>query len=566
MAIVLIAVMLATVSATAFAASVTITQPTSEDGTVGEETYELYKIFDVSKTKNASEIDPATTDESIKEQSGQAYTAPSGFAYTISTGSDWFGKLGTVDPDTGVWTAAEGQTWVTLYPTAGDSTKYNVSWVGAQTESAAIAFARWLLANKDKGTTITADANMTSSSGTATKENIADGYYLITSSLGTNLVLATSNISITTKNKYITDGKAVEKSNYSVGEDVLYTITVNLPATVDYTKPVTVHDTIDDVLSLNIGSIHGKVSADQDFDSHITYVPSDRFGTDHDNTNHAAATGKVLFDLVLDISSLTPASGTEPTEKTITITYTAELLDKALADTGYVNREYVQYSKYRTTPNDVTVKTFDFDLAKTFAGDENNKNLKATFQLYNESVTYTEDANGTYYLLSNGNYTADAPDGTNDDEYQSTTTTYTRNSAPGSSALQLITDTAVSGKNCYVLPTSTAQPTPNIVVTQGTLTNVRGLKAGTYYLIETETASGYNMMADTITVTIDDNGNVSYSYGTTSSTGTVTVANQTGTVLPSTGGVGTAVFYVIGGLVVACAALLLIKKKRGGER
>ena len=562
MAVLLIAVMLAALSNTAFAASVTITQPPPEDGTAGAETYELYKIFDVTKTSSVT--DPVTTDDSIEAQSEQGYTAPSGFAYTISTGSGWFGKLGTVDSTTGVWTAAEGQTWVTLYPTAGDSTKFNVTWVGAQTETAAIEFARWLLANKG---TITADANMTSTSGTATKTDVADGYYLITSSLGTNLVLATSNISIKTKNEYITDEKAVEKSNYSIGDHVLYTITVNLPATVDYTKPVIIHDTMDDMLSVDTGSIHGKVSADQDFDSHITYVPSTSFDTGHDNTNHAAATGKMLFDLVLDISSLAPASGTEPTEKTITITYTAELLDEALADTGYINREYVEYSKYRTTPNDVTVMTFDFDLEKTFVGDENNKDLKATFQLYNESVTYTEDANGTYYLLSNGNYTAVAPDGTNDADYRSTTTRYTRNSAPGSSAVQLITDTAVSGKSCYVLPDSqsTAQPTPNIVVTQGTLTNVRGLKAGTYYLIETETASGYNMMADTITVIIDDNGNVTYSYGTTSSTGTITVANQTGTVLPSTGGVGTAVFYVVGGLVLAGAALLLIKKKRGGE-
>ena len=54
---------------------------------------------------------------------------------------------------------------------------------------------------------------------------------------------------------------------------------------------------MDKVLSLDTGSIHGKVSEDNDFDSHITLVTSDDFPADHDSTNHAAATGKMLFDL-----------------------------------------------------------------------------------------------------------------------------------------------------------------------------------------------------------------------------------------------------------------------------
>jgi LPXTG-motif cell wall-anchored protein len=44
--------------------------------------------------------------------------------------------------------------------------------------------------------------------------------------------------------------------------------------------------------------------------------------------------------------------------------------------------------------------------------------------------------------------------------------------------------------------------------------------------------------------------------------GTVTVVNQTGAVLPSTGGIGTTIFYVVGGAMVTTAAVLLITKRR----
>ena len=48
-------------------------------------------------------------------------------------------------------------------------------------------------------------------------------------------------------------------------------------------------------------------------------------------------------------------------------------------------------------------------------------------------------------------------------------------------------------------------------------------------------------------------------------TGAVKVENKAGTTLPSTGGMGTTLFYVVGGLLMAAAAVLLIAKKRMGK-
>ena len=93
----------------------------------------------------------------------------------------------------------------------------------------------------------------------------------------------------------------------------------------------------------------------------------------------------------------------------------------------------------------------------------------------------------------------------------------------------------------------------------GTFTIV-GLDAKEYYLTETVAPQGYNKLADPIKLVVSkDNvkkGNEILPNDT------LTVKNQSGTLLPGTGGIGTTIFYVIGGLLMAAAAVLLITKKR----
>ena len=96
-----------------------------------------------------------------------------------------------------------------------------------------------------------------------------------------------------------------------------------------------------------------------------------------------------------------------------------------------------------------------------------------------------------------------------------------------------------------------------------------GLDSGTYYLEEIEAPKGYNKLNDAIKFTIADEkasvkGQVSYDTNSTGtiSTGTIKVLNNAGTTLPTTGGIGTTVFYLIGGGLMVAAAVLLIAKKR----
>lgn len=86
---------------------------------------------------------------------------------------------------------------------------------------------------------------------------------------------------------------------------------------------------------------------------------------------------------------------------------------------------------------------------------------------------------------------------------------------------------------------------------------LNGLDAGTYCLEETKAPDGYNKLTDPVTVTITEDGKVS---GATD--GTVYVSNNAGATLPSTGGMGTTLFYVIGGGLMVAAVVLLVTKKR----
>lgn len=97
--------------------------------------------------------------------------------------------------------------------------------------------------------------------------------------------------------------------------------------------------------------------------------------------------------------------------------------------------------------------------------------------------------------------------------------------------------------------------------------NIKGLDAGTYVLKETTVPAGYNKCAD-VTVVIkathaeDEAGTSATTNLTSDSNVTNTIENKQGSTLPETGGMGTTVLYVGGGVLVLAAVVLLIAKRR----
>lgn len=82
-----------------------------------------------------------------------------------------------------------------------------------------------------------------------------------------------------------------------------------------------------------------------------------------------------------------------------------------------------------------------------------------------------------------------------------------------------------------------------------------GLKDGTYTLVETTVPSGYNKAVDAeVTIALSD--------ADTNLVQTKTIANHTGAVLPSTGGIGTTIFYIVGGILLVGGAVMYITRKR----
>lgn len=173
-------------------------------------------------------------------------------------------------------------------------------------------------------------------------------------------------------------------------------------------------------------------------------------------------------------------------------------------------------------------------------------------------VEATEFAEGEtkYWLLTDGTYTTTDPatEGVDTTKYADVSKTYKR--------------------EVYTIVSETAADTPDeITVEVGETGRVSfsGLGAGTYWLTEAKAPDGYNLLDEPIKLVIGFNyqtGTFTYDWrhegaaNALSATMTIQIVNTKGNVLPETGGMGTTMFYVFGGIMVLAATVLLVTKKR----
>ena len=215
------------------------------------------------------------------------------------------------------------------------------------------------------------------------------------------------------------------------------------------------------------------------------------------------------FTLVLPetyVSTLTKGT-------TIMVTYNATLNKDAVIDgDGNTNEVKLGYGNHQNTvPSKVTTKSYQFDLVKV-DGTTNKLLDGAEFELADgeTKLSFVKDANGNYRVATTGE--------------KGTTTT-------------------ITVKNGKV--------------------NIYGLAGKTYTLTETKAPDGYNKLVTPETVNLADGSKASATIESeTYVDGGVVVKNNAGTVLPSTGGMGTTLFYVIGGGLMVAAVVLLVTKKR----
>ena len=196
----------------------------------------------------------------------------------------------------------------------------------------------------------------------------------------------------------------------------------------------------------------------------------------------------------------------------ITIQYTAKVNDSAPIKTAMENKTWLTYGNAQTTEKKIT-QTYTFGIpVYKYTGD--NTPLP-----------------GAKFILSTDQNCQD----------ESKTLKFTRNT-----------------KNEYRYD-STGGKTELVSLDDGHI-KIQGIKAGTYYLKEIEAPKGYNLLKTIQKITISEDGSIE--LNDMPNTGDVRVQNKSGSLLPSTGGMGTTLIYLIGGALVLGSGFVLANKKR----
>ena len=386
-----------------------------------------------------------------------------------------------------------------------DSQGY-VTWVEGATAADFAKAAKGQLSDK------TADGHVTpTADGSATISNLKLGYYLVDSTVGALCELNTTKpgVEIMDKNQIPTIEKKVQEDsdgNWGDVNDADIGQIVNFKSTVS-AKPgarkYVVHDKMDSQLEfVSVTSITaGSATLTED---DYTVVRTDL----NDGCTFHIVFTQTYLDSIAD-------------DTNIVINYTAKLTSDAVAGTGYVNETWLDYGDSQHTEHDsTTTYTWELPIYKYHMDGETKKALAgAEFILYKGS----EEENRDYAQVTNGKLTG-------------WTTTKT-------DATTLVSD--AEGKIA-----------------------VEGLDADTYYLEETKAPGGYNKLAGPVKVEIshtvtDEAAHMTHTLKQdTTNVEKVEIENKSGTELPSTGGIGTTIFYVLGSILVIGAVVLLITKKR----
>lgn len=406
--------------------------------------------------------------------------------------------------------------------------------------------------------------------------NLEKGYYLLNplGAQGTNgtatmfslNTLSGNESTITVKAEYPTIDKKVNGSDDAVdaviGETVEFTLTSKVPDMTGYNAYYFIVDdtlsqglTYEAITSIKINDV--PLNEGSDYSAQTTSVDN--------NTNL-----KIVFKDFIEYS--------DQAGDTIEIIYTAKLNGNAVINGENTNDVKLIYSndpKYdymgdqpsddtsgnvpptgETPIDEVYVYTTEILIHKV---DEAKNNLTgASFRITGESLKvtenanefYVEDAEGTYWELKDGTFTTTDPNGGGVDnrEYVNTAVKY---------VLKQSTDLNYESEVVYK---------EGAVDSDGKLI-FSGLGAGTYTITEIVTPEGYNSIEPfTVTISFDADGKVfTYTKGggnATAITTEIEVENRSGSVLPSTGGIGTTIFYIVGGALVLFAVVLLVTKKR----
>lgn len=397
-------------------------------------------------------------------------------------------------------------------------------------------------ANDFTAKALTSNLAVTATSGKITEENktsyeftdLDAGYYLVYVTGGkeiqSSLVTvdeSTKTVNLKTEAPSIT--KTANKPSVNIGDVVTYTVKGSVPDTTGYDKYVyTIHDELSNGLDF-VKNAKGD-ALDKANEVNVTVAFKDA-------TDASTAPTTATLDttnkrkMSLDLSEWVRDNQTNK-GKEFTVTYYAKVNKDAVVTEK--NRAQLEYGNKpgettTTTPSEAKTPTYPLDIKK-FAKNGGQTLAGAKFKLYSNKT----DA-----------------DGAND---------------------KAIKVSAVVNKaGHYVVdPTSTTTEFESVASIDGKGYNlhVNGLAEGTYYLVETKAPDGFNKLTAPIEVKITKSTDTDVNKWIISKDGTVEtdkiidVENSTGSLLPSTGGMGTIAFTVVAALLVLGVAVSFIRDRK----
>lgn len=361
---------------------------------------------------------------------------------------------------------------------------------------------------------IACDETKTATDATVTFTNLTLGYYLVDTSLGSLCSLNTTAPSVTIKEKnsdttiekkiVINNDEKVDSNSAGIGDTVNFSITITVKDGAP--KNYVLHDKLSG-LTFNPSSLEVKVG-------------TKKLTADTDYTLETNPTDGDSFDVNF-------TNGKLQTNDVVVVTYSATVAaDATIAGAGNKNTAKLEYNGKHSTEEETTTYVWKLNVHKYTLNSTNDEVALSGAKF----VLYRMDGDTKKYAKLTNNKI----DGWVTDKGDATTL-------------------ETSGEGDIL---------------------IEGLNVGTYYLEETEAPAGYNKLTEPIeikiTATPDATGvsetveykNQNDSTYTPATNATVKVLNKAGTQLPSTGGIGTTLFYVIGGGLMAVAAVLLVTKKR----
>ena len=371
---------------------------------------------------------------------------------------------------------------------------------------------------KSKTITITPVTKQKIKNETLEFKGLEFGYYLVDSSVGALCGLNTTNpaVTIQEKNGTPTVGKQVKEDSTRNFDS---SNTADIGQTVEFQTTITAQAGAQNYV------LHDKMDVGLTFNNDIQ-ITLNSYKVKNDSYNILLKSNSTpgtnpLDDCTFEIDFSETFCNSLKADDQIIVSYSATLNENAVVgNAGNKNDTWLKYGNGTDTAHSTTTtKTYEIPVFKHAKKDNVENGLAgAKFTLYSD-----KECNNPISLVKEADKNV----------YHRATT-----NESGNPAITKITEITTDNTGIF---------------------KITGLDADTYYLTETEAPKGYNKLAAPIKVEIDNEGNVKVDNDKVEK---VKVENKTGTLLPSTGGMGTTLIYMAGAILVVASGIVLVSKKR----